>query len=444
MSLVQFLRILYARRLILLAALLGCFTIAFITAMVIPPRYTATTRILLQVGTPDPVTGAVIGDRAMWPFVKTQIELIKDYRTAGRVVDALGWENNPDLVTEYNKSSESSSVDLRRWLAQRIINGTGAALAGNGAGILEISFTSSSPDSAKQIADLIRAAYVEESLRFRRANAGRIADWYGEQSEKALARLAAAEKKRNDYAKEQGIVLDSSNTDVESAKLTALTGQSAMAGLGGGGIVTQGGLSPVDQLDTQIAQASMSLGPNHPTMIALKRQRAALASAPAAGVSGGVSAAKIESAFNAQKSRVLGQRDAIDQLRQMQNEIDLRRDQYLKGAQRVADFQLQANVGETGMEPLGDASAPEKPSFPNVPAILAGSIAIGAALGVCLALLVELLGRRVRSDDDLGYATGAPVFAVVGTRRAPDSLSGKFIRFLERRKIREAAEQVRA
>jgi len=115
----------------------------------------------------------------------------------------------------------------------------------------------------------------------------------------------------------------------------------------------------------------------------------------------------------------------------------LRRDQYLKGSQRVADYQLQSNVGDNGMEPLGDATAPNTPSFPNVPAIIAGSIALGLGLGVCVALLVELLGRRIRSDDDLNYATGAPVFASIGMRRAPDSILSKIIGFLERRKLRE-------
>jgi len=437
MSLVQFLRILYARRLIVLAALLGCFVVATGTALIIPPRYTGTARILLQVGTPDPVTGAVMGDRSLWPFVKTQVQLIKDYRTAGRVVDDLGWVNDPALITQYNNSGQTSTMDIRRWLAQRIMDGTDATLAGSGAGILEIYFTSNSPDTARRIADLIRTAYMEESLRFRKASASRTADWYSEQSDKALARLQAAEKRRNDFAKEHGIVLDPGNVDVDSAKLAALTSQSATAGLGGSTIVTQGGLTAVDQLDTQIAQASMTLGPNHPTMIALKRQRAALAAAPVGGTSGGVSEAAIESRFNTQKSIVMSKRGEIDQIRQMQSEIDLRRDQYLKGSQRVADYQLQSNVGDNGMEPLGDATAPNTQSFPNVPAIIAGSIALGLGLGVCVALLVELLGRRIRSDDDLNYATGAPVFASIGMRRAPDSILSKIIGFLERRKLRE-------
>jgi polysaccharide biosynthesis transport protein len=46
-----------------------------------------------------------------------------------------------------------------------------------------------------------------------------------------------------------------------------------------------------------------------------------------------------------------------------------------------------------------------------------GSLALGGFLGVLLALLVELLARRVRSDEDLEFAAGVPVLAIVGAER---------------------------
>lgn len=439
MSLVQFLRIIYARRMIVLAALLGCFVIATITALLIPERYDAKTRVLLDVAKPDPVTGQSMADRTLRSYVQTQAELIRDYRTAGRVVDSLGWANDPALITQYNQSGMTGEMDIRRWLAQRIMDGTQAGLL-SGTSILEITYSASSPEVAKRIADLIRAAYFEETLRFRRASAGRIAEWYEQQTARSLEQLRRVETERNEFAKANGIVLDGANTDLESAKLQALTAQSAVAGLGGGPTITAGGVSPLDQIDAQIAQAAMSLGPNHPNMVALKRQRAVLASAPVAQVRSGVDAAAIDRAFAQQKAKVLGQSAAIDRIRQMQTEIDLRRDQYLKSAQRVADYRLEANVGQTAMEPLGDALASDTPSFPNVPAIIAGSIAMGLGLGLVLALLIELLARRVRSDDDLSYAADAPVFAIIGAQRNPNALSSKIIRFLERKKNRQPVE----
>lgn len=438
MSLLQFLRILFARRAIIIAALLSCFIVATVTAFLLPKTYTATSRLLL--GQPDPVSGEGTSQRSLGGFAETQIELIRDYRTAGRVVDALGWARDPAIIAAYNETADPSQIDIRRWLAQGIIDSTEAALVG-GTSILEIGFSASTPQAAAQTADLIRDAYLEENLRFRRSGAARIADWYEEQANKALAQLRAAEKERNQFATANNIVLDQSNVDLESMKLNALTSQSATAGLSSQPIVVQGGgVSALDQLDAKIAQATLSLGPNHPSMVALRRERELLASAPATTTTGGTNVGAIESAFERQKAKVLGQSEKLDKLRQLQSEIELRKDQYLKSTQRVADYRLQSNVDDTGIMPLADAVIPSLPSFPNIPAIMGGSIAVGFGLGVMLALLAELLARRVRSGDDLSYASGAPVFATVGVSRKPDSMAAKIIRLLERRRRRREAE----
>lgn len=438
MSLLQFLRILFARRSIILAALLSCFAVATVTAFLLPKTYTATSRLLL--GQQDPLgDGVSAGDRGLSGYAQTQIEIIRDYRTAGRVIDALGWARDPAVIASYNESVDPSQIDIRRWLAQNIIDNTEADLV-MGTAIMEISYSAATPQEAAQTADLIRDAFLEENLRFARSGAAKIADWFDEQSNKALAQLRAAEKERNEFAQANNIVLDESNTDLESLKLRALTSESATAGLNQPVVVQGGGVSHLDQLDAKIAQAAMALGPNHPQMLALRREREMIAAAPVAATSGGTNVGAIESAFERQKAKVLGQSDKLDKLRQLQSEIELRKDQYLKATQRVAEFRLQSNVDNTGIMPLADAVVPTVPSFPDVPMIMGGSIIVGLGFGVLLALLTELLARRVRSADDLSYASGAPNFAIVGVSRKPDSITAKVVRFLDRKKRRHEAE----
>ncbi len=435
MSLLQFFRILYARRAIILAALLACVLVASATAFILPKRYTATTRLLLDIAKPDPVTGEQVGARGVAGYAQTQAQIIKDYRTAGRVVDALGWTQSPDLAAEYSQSGQTANIDFRRWLAERVMANTDARLV-PGTQILEISYIAATPDTAKRIVDLVRSSYLEENLRFRRAGAAAIADWYEAQAQRALTQLRGAEKERNDYASANGIVLDETNTDIETAKLRALTGQSAAVAMAPAA-PSAGGLSPVDAIDAQIAQAALTLGPNHPQMQALKRQRALAASA-ARPSAGGVNPAAVESAFQQQKARVLGQSDKIDRLRQMQDEVMVRRDQYTKAVQRVADFRMESNVGQTGIVPLSEGIASTRPTSPNIPMIIGGAFVAGLGLGLGTALLVELLARRVRSIDDLDHAVGAPVFATIGVKRRPDSLSARLVRFLDRKKGQRA------
>ena len=44
----------------------------------------------------------------------------------------------------------------------------------------------------------------------------------------------------------------------------------------------------------------------------------------------------------------------------------------------------------------------------------------------------ELFARRVRSEDDLEYATGAPVLAVVGQPRPENSMTSRVLRLIDR------------
>ena len=61
MSPIQFLRIIIARRWIILATLVTCMIVALSVARILPERYPARARVLLDLIKPDPVTGQIIG-----------------------------------------------------------------------------------------------------------------------------------------------------------------------------------------------------------------------------------------------------------------------------------------------------------------------------------------------------------------------------------------------
>jgi polysaccharide biosynthesis transport protein len=267
MSLIQFLRILAARRGIVLAALLSCFLVALIMSQILPKKYEATARVMLDTTTPDPVTGIAIGS-GYRAFVKTQTELIEDEQNAGRVVDKLGWANEPQLIAAYARATDGKGTDIRRWLAQQILEVTSAQVV-EPSNIIEIKYTSATPDIARRIATIIREVYIESTVNMRRETAGRNADWYREQSDKAKLTLTAAEGERAKFAKENGIALQGGAVlDVETAKLGQLTTQSAQAAtaLQGGqaaNITPPGGAAlQLATVNQQIAQAAETLGPN--------------------------------------------------------------------------------------------------------------------------------------------------------------------------------------
>lgn len=422
MNIVQFFRILWARRWIIIPAFLVCVTTATLVVQFLPERYMATTRVVLNTFKPDPVTGQVMSSQFMRAYVQTQTELIEDYATAGRVVDQLGWANDPANIAAFNASSAAGTGDIRRWLAKQIIANTKAGMI-EGSNILEISYSDSSPERAERIANIIRTTFLELALAGKRQAATKSADWYAQQAEAARKSLAAAVQARTDFMKKTGIVMTETGGDLDTQKLEQLQGASTAAAAPM--VIAGSGMGPAQmqlaQIDQQIQQAATSLGPNHPAFQALQRQREVYAKAAAqeraqASGASGPGRGVIESAANAQRARVLGNREEVDRVNQLQRDVSLKQDQYMKAAQRVADLRLEASSDDTGMSTLSEATAPESPYYPKVPLIIGGAAGFGLGLGLLVALLVELLGRRVRSPEDLEIAVDAPVLGVVQSR----------------------------
>jgi uncharacterized protein involved in exopolysaccharide biosynthesis len=440
MSIIQFLRILIARRWIILATLLTCTIVAVGVARTLPARYPARARVLMDSFKPDPVTGTMIQTNALRTFTRTQIELIKDYRVAGDVADKLGLTSNPDLVAAF-QSETGGAGNLRRWIAERITENTNVGLVEN-SNILEITYEASNPEIARRTVNALREAYVENSLRFRTDSAGRTADWYLEQAEKAKRTLETAEAAKTKFEEENGIVITAGG-EAETVKLAGL--QSALVAARSGEGAQQFAATTratnsavVDQLKVQLAtlndqieQAAERLGTQHPTYktaIARKAQleaqiRREEGEARTAGAqqlgSSKQSIAMLERAYEEQRAKVFAMKDKLDRLVAMQREIELRRAQYEQAARRTAELRLESNINDSGLVILGDAITTDAPSFPNWPQIIALSVGMGLGLGLVVALLVELVNRRVRGAEDLVTAAKVPVLAVIGVRQRP-------------------------
>jgi uncharacterized protein involved in exopolysaccharide biosynthesis len=441
MSISQFLRILFVRRWIIFTTLVTCVAVALATAKSLPERYEAGARIVLDLIKPDPVTGQTVGAGNTRSYVRTQIEMIQDYRIASDVVDRLGWLQNPAVIAAWQ--AETGGVgDMRRWAAQRIVNSTTAGLV-SGSNILEIRYQAPNPESARRIVGLLREAYVDASLRFKTDSAGRTAEWYREQADRALRSLNAAEAAQAKFELENRIIIGPSRVDSETARLMELQGvlfsARTAASVRDVDANKSGATSPVvDQLkmqlamlDDQIGVASERFGVEHPSYKSLVTRKEMLnraiqletAAARKEGTERSQVSAQIlqqlQADYDAQKDLVLRTKGKLNELAQLQREVEQRRQQYLQAAQRTANLRLQANLSESGLVVLGDPIVGNKPSFPNWPLVFAASIGFGLALGVVAAIFAELLARRVRGMEDLAFAAKVPVLAVIAERRPP-------------------------
>lgn len=417
MSIAQIWRIIIARRGIIIATTLACLIAAILSGVLIPSRFKATSRVMLDVVKPDAVTGQVLASQFARTYVQTQTELIRDERVAGKVVDALGWVNSPALARQYANRSKSDDRDFRRWISQQVIDNTRAELV-EGSNILEISYVATDPQAAAAVANTIRQAYVEQTIAFKRDAAIDDSRWFHRQVEQTRADLAAAESRKATFERANGIVIGNDNVDEESRRLTALASSSPQSNapsitMGGGANPMAGQLA---QANAAVSAAERTLGPNNPDLINLKRQRDAIAStaqaaAPRPVVTGG-GGPSLGALYGGQVSKVLAQRGKVDEARKLAVDVSVLRDQYQKTLARAADLDQQAASTDSGLTLLGNATAPQSAIWPRWWLIIFGSLALGLAIGMLAALLTELSRRRVRGVEDLHFA-GIPVIGTM-------------------------------
>lgn len=420
MNPIQIARMLWAQRAIILFVTLAGLAGGILYAKWLPERYEATSRLMFDILTPDPVTGKSGNSREAGSYLRSQAAIIQDYRTAGKVVDAFGWTSSPELAARYAQRPADDHRDFRRWLAQIIIDNTNVNVL-QGSNILEIVYASTSPDVARRVADTIRQAYIDQAVAFRRETAASNARWFEQETGRLKKELADAQQQKADFERKNGIIMQGNNMDTDTARLQALA-QAAPLAPGGGGVAAAPFVAPsqaqVAQIDAQIALAAAQLGPNHPQLIALRQQRALAeaavqretAAARASGGGGG--GANITNALNAQTQKVLAQRGLVGEAQRLATNVTVLQDQYQKTAARMADLQQQALSPETGMTLLGNAVAPELPVSPNVPLIIFSGLGGGLAAGLGIAMAMEILRRRVRGVEDLAFE-GIPVIGTM-------------------------------
>jgi hypothetical protein len=249
-----------------------------------------------------------------------------------------------------------------------------------------------------------------------------------------------AENAKTEFEREHDIIMQDDKNDVDSERLAALSGAASAPAVSPVVPYTPGTSPAATELATveaQLALASRTLGASNPVMIQLRQKRDVLtnqvaeerraASAVGAAANSAANAANVAAGaamrqLDAQKARVLANRDNLTKLRQLQSEVDVRRDQYMKAAQAAADLRAQSTTDDAGVTVLNNAVAPEQPSFPNGPLIFFGSLALGLALGILAALLTELMNRRIRTARDLeDFVDGVPLLAVVSSASAHES-----------------------
>ena len=438
----QFLHILRARHKVVFFTFLCVVLATLLISLLLPKQYTATAAVVVDIKSPDPVAGMVLPALVAPAYMATQVDIINSERVARRVVKMLRMDENALIKEQWVEDGEKG--DLVAWLAE-LLKQKLDVKPSRESNVIQIEYTGNEPNFAAAVANAFAQAYIDVNLDLKVAPARQYAEWFKDQTQAMRDRLEKAKGALSAYQQKTGLVGTDERLDYEIAKLNDLSTQLTLiqAQTSDSSSKRKGSENPetlveviqnplvsslkadIARLEAKLQEASVNLGANHPQT---KRSQTELASLRnkladeikkiqgSIGTSYEVGKRKEQELLEAmekQKERVLELNRQRDQLSVLKGDVEAAQRDFEGVSQRSALTRLESLSVQTNIAPLNPATIPMSPSKPKILLNMLIATFLGALLGVGMALMLEILNRRIRSADDLLEVIDIPVLAVL-------------------------------
>jgi chain length determinant protein EpsF len=444
MNIAQLLQILWARRALVCTMTLLAFMLVLCVQVLRPKHYTATTSLVIDSRSVDPLTGANTAALPTASILATQIEVITSFANALKVVELL----------DVAKRQPEAELSKEGW-ARELLGDLTVKASSNG-NVVRITYEDSDPEFAAAAANAFADAYLRTSLDLRLAPAKQQSAWFDQQLQGLRSSVGEQRADLSEYQRKNNIVASTDRLDVENGRLEAISkqlteaqraAQEATARLRqteqamrsnrlneAPDIMTNGLLQTFKaeqaRAESKLADLNERYGRNHPLHMSAAAELRSINQKIAAELQSlrgslqqaaqiaSQQAADLQRSFNDQKSRILELTRQSDEISVRDREVQTAQTAYDTALQRATQVRLESQMNQTSAAILDRAIAPLYPAGLGllVSAVLA--VLFGSMLGVAAAVLLEMLDRRVRDGSDLPRLTGIEVLAEVPRLRA--------------------------
>lgn len=449
MNFYQFINIIWSRKGVALSALIVTVLTTLVVSLLLPKQYLATTSIVAEQRSIDPVTGMNLPVQLLPGYIATQAEMISSQHVARKVVDKLKLHQIPELQEDF--ATAKVNGDIRDWIAEMLLKKLDIRPSRESS-VMQVDFTFDDPQTAADIANAFADAYIQTTIELRAQPAKLNADWFDTQLTTLRERLEQAQLVLSNYQQQHGIVATSDRIDLENSRLADLSRQlvenqarthalqsrknllsSTVKRGGSSGSLPEVLNNPLIQsLKTELARVEASFAElsrrvdvNHPQyrqaqaeMNNLQQKIHAETNLVLSSIGNDAASANqldtlLANALAEQKAKVLGLKQQNDEIAVLNREVENAQRVYDATMQRAVQTRMESEMNQTNISILNPAIPPQKHAKPKLLLNLIISIFLGTLLGVGAALLAELMDRRVRSAFDISELLTIPVFAVV-------------------------------
>ncbi|WP_191058552.1 GumC family protein [Geminicoccus harenae] len=487
----ELLAILWRRKWLIAAFVVLGTTIATLAGTQMQKRYTATAALMLeplneQVVNLQQVVAGLTGDA---PALATQVRLLTARDQIARVMDDMNLFQDPEFNPALDPENQPSNLDyaiggpiemVLEMLPENLVIATGLAkeklpvLATEAptlnrqaavdrfsrnfevrlddpSYVMLVSFTSTDPQKAADVANRVTQIYVEDQINSKSAATNKAADWLDDRLAALRSEVEAAEREVEKFRAENDIVstrditlndqqladlnqqLIESRAELAAAQATLRLARDMRGG--GAGLDTMAEVlnSPViialrgqeTDLLRRENELKQQFGPRHPMIQQIATEKQQLYSKISAEVARiaanlgnqveviGTRVATLESELDKAKGTTVKDRDAEIKLRELERQAEASRALYEQFLQRSKETREQQQLIEADAKILSVAAPPERPSTAGPRLFGAVGFAGSLVLGSLLSLLLERRDQGLRSSRQIERLLGQQPLALV-------------------------------
>lgn len=445
MDISRLIAVLSARWRAVALAMLAVLALTLAVHFAMPPRYTATAAIVLDVRGLNPVLGVAEARTVVARNVLgTQASMVRSDGVARQVVRRLNLVNDPRLRAAWQKEVQGQG-DAEAWIARRLLKSLDVRPDAEDSNVLDLQYSGPDAAQAAAIVNAFSDAYLATALGLRSDPARVSAAFFTEQAKTLRAQFEAAQTRLSAYQRANGIIGGDERLDVETSSLNELSvrqiearaqrieassrSQQAQGGAADSPDVL---VSPVVQqlLASQaVAQARLkvaqsSLGSKHPQLLAIQDEvtqvrtdleREVARAAASLKMSASINEqreASIRGSLEAQRRRVLQLKTARDGMTVLERDAESARKAYEQVQLRLVQTSQEGSSPSPEASILTVGVAPSESSRPGLVLLLPLGLALGAVLGLLVALALDQRRPLIHYPADLPQ-WGVPLLAVV-------------------------------
>jgi chain length determinant protein EpsF len=450
MNFTQFLLVLKARKWVILLTLFVTVATTIVVSLLLPKTYTATTSLVVDFKGADPVTGVMLPPQLMPGYLGTQVSVIGSHNVALKVVDGLQLARSPTVQEQFQEATEGQG-SIRDWLADTLIENL-VVEPSRDSNVITVSYKGTEPQFSAALANGFAQAYIQTNLELKVQPARQVTAWYDEQIKQLRDNLEQAQTRLSDVQREKGLVASDERIDVETARLSELSGQLVAAQSQAfdassreknvtnlpevvNSPVVQNIKAETARAEAKLAEMGKKYGRNHPLyqqalaeMESIKQKVQIELDIAKAGVSATARSARnreaeLRGAVATQKTRVLAIKEGRDEVSVLLRDVENAQRAYDTAQQRLSQSRLEAQTTQTNIAVLNPAVPPLQPSSPKLLLNTVLSVVLGSMLAIGIGFMMEMVDRRVRSPHDLMESLGIPVLGAM-TRQSKKALGG--------------------